>query len=73
MNDSTILDGSRTQLKKQVETVVESSSGSSWALPPMQHDVGVTLLVLVGAYAWVRLFDFLTEQKIIGQVLLIHF
>lgn len=73
VKDSTIADGRRTQLKEQVEIVVESSSGSSWAVPPLQHDVGVTLLVLVGAYAWVRLFDLLTEKKILGQVLLINF
>lgn len=38
-------------------------------LPPIQQDVGVTLLVLTGGWAWVRIFDFLTKQKFLNQKL----
>ena len=54
----------------QTQVVIEDCSGSGvWALPPVQHDVGVTLMVLVGGWAWVRLFDFLTKQRYLGQKL----
>jgi len=34
----------------------------------LQHDVGVTFLILLGAYAWVKLFNSLTKHQILGQV-----
>lgn len=48
---------------------VDGSGSGSRELPPLQHDVGVTVLVLVGGWAWVRLFDFLTKQKLLEQKL----
>ncbi|CAM6051259.1 unnamed protein product, partial [Sphagnum compactum] len=35
----------------------------------LQHDVGVTFLILLGAYAWVKLFNSLTKHQILGQKL----
>ncbi len=34
----------------------------------LQHDVGVTFLVLLGGYVWVKLFNSLTKRQILGQV-----
>lgn len=49
-----------------VESSIESGTGL-W--PPIQQDVSLTLLVLAGGWAWVRLFDFLTKQKFLNQKL----
>jgi phytol kinase len=56
---------------RQAHVAIEAGhgDGGAWTLPPVQHDVGVTLMVLAGGWAWVRLFDFLTEQKYLGQKL----
>lgn len=34
----------------------------------LQHDVGVTFLVLLGGYVWVKLFNSLTKRQVLGQV-----
>jgi phytol kinase len=54
----------------RAEVGVEGGGSGQWpAVPLVQHDVGVTVAVLVGAWAWVRVFDFLTKQKYLGQKL----
>ncbi|KAL2613155.1 hypothetical protein R1flu_024847 [Riccia fluitans] len=40
-----------------------------FAFTPLQQDTGVFFLVLVGAYIWVRVFDFFTSRRIFGQKL----
>ncbi|KAH8933659.1 hypothetical protein BDL97_18G041400 [Sphagnum fallax] len=35
----------------------------------LQHDVGVTFLVLLGGYVWVKVFNSLTKRQILGQKL----
>lgn len=57
---------------QQAHVAVDSSGevGLSWhTLSPLHQDLGVTVLVLAGAWAWVRLFDFLTKQQLLGQKL----
>ncbi|KAG0604306.1 hypothetical protein M758_10G160900 [Ceratodon purpureus] len=55
---------------QSAHVAVEGGESGLWpTVAPIQHDVGVTLLVLVGAWAWVRVFDFLTKQKYLGQKL----
>lgn len=55
---------------RQAHVAIEAGhGGGAWTLPPVQQDVGVTLMVLAGGWAWVRLFDFLTERKYVGQKL----
>jgi hypothetical protein len=34
----------------------------------LQHDVGVTFLILLGGYVWVKLFNSLTKRQFLGQV-----
>lgn len=38
-------------------------------MPPLVQDVSVTLLVGIGAYAWVKMFDALAERRIFDQKL----
>lgn len=40
-----------------------------WQPEMVQQDLGVTVAVLAGAWAWVRLFDYLTKQEILDQKL----
>ncbi|KAG0566052.1 hypothetical protein M758_7G033400 [Ceratodon purpureus] len=53
----------------QAHVGIDGGDGGVWTVPPVQHDVGVTLIVLVGGWVWVRIFDFLTKRKYLGQKL----
>ncbi|XP_024397263.1 probable phytol kinase 1, chloroplastic [Physcomitrium patens] len=64
------LDVQRPQRHQHAHVAIDSNDLSRvWTAPPIQHDVGVTLLVLFGGWVWVRFFDFLTKKKYLGQKL----
>jgi phytol kinase len=68
-NSSTSFQEPATTITSEV-SVHSGDGGGAWdKVPPLQHDMGVTLIVLFGGYAWVRLFDFLTKQQILDQKL----
>ncbi|BBN12566.1 phytol kinase [Marchantia polymorpha subsp. ruderalis] len=55
--------------KTWTQSVGESSGHALFPLSPPQQDTGMFLIVLLGAYLWVRLFDYFTSKKILGQKL----
>jgi len=65
-----LLSNASKEVHHQAYVEVDSGEAGLWGtLPPIQQDLGVTVLVLSGAWAWVRLFDFLTKQRYLGQKL----
>lgn len=69
-NNDTSCDAQATHLNHEAHVAVDTGeTGLRPTLPPIQQDLGVTLLVLAGAWAWVRIFDFLTKQEYLGQKL----
>ncbi|KAL3699623.1 hypothetical protein R1sor_017645 [Riccia sorocarpa] len=56
--------------KKLWTTAIEEPAlPQSHTLTSLQQDSVVVFIVLVGAYIWVRLFDFFTSKRIVGQKL----